>query len=306
MGYDIKSIKDDFKKKGIFYTQKELALFLKSFLPNNITKVYDPTCGNGGLLSVFDDNVIKYGQELLEEQLNFANDTLINFNGIVGDTLINPAFIDKKFDYIIANPPFSIKWIPNIEDERFNKAPALAPQSKADYAFILHILHYLSEVGIAVILGFPGILYRGNSEYKIRKWLLENNYIEKVVFVPGDKFVDTKIATCILILNKNKKNTNILFIDDENKKERIVDFNEIVKNDYNLSVNNYIIKEQKIININPIELEYQARNNLIKKIKQELDFSKIVCKFENLDFNKILIDIEKVINNYKSDFRSIK
>ena len=174
-------------------------------MPNNITEIYDPTCGNGGLLSVFNDNVIKYGQELLEEQLNSARDTLINFNGAVGDTLINPAFIDKKFDYIIANPPFSIKWVPNIEDERFNIAPALAPQSKADYAFILHILYYLSEVGIAVILGFPGILYRGNSEYKIRKWLVDNNYIEKVVSVPGDKFVDTKITTIVFILNKNKK-----------------------------------------------------------------------------------------------------
>ena len=88
----------------------------------------------------------------------------------------------KKFDYIIANPPFSINWVPNKEDERFNIAPALAPQSKADYAFILHILHYLSDNGIAVVLGFPGILYRGNSEYKIRKWLVDNNYVEKGCF----------------------------------------------------------------------------------------------------------------------------
>lgn len=299
MGYDIKSIKEDFKNKGIFYTQKDLAIFMKSFLPDNIKEIYDPTCGNGGLLSVFDDNVIKYGQELLEEQLTCAKNTLINFNGYAGDTLINPAFINKKFDYIIANPPFSIKWIPNIEDERFNIAPALAPQSKADYAFILHILYMLSDNGIAVVLVFPGILYRVNAEYKIRKWLVDENYIEKVVFIPGDKFVDTKISTCLLVFNKNKQNTDIVFINDETKETKTIKLEEIIKNDYNLSIQNYIIKEEKKEYINPIELEENARNHLYNKIKKELDFSKMVCKFENLDFNEVLIELEKIINSYK-------
>ena len=105
----------------------------------------------------------------------------------------------------------------------------MAPKSKADYAFILHILSKLSDKGKAVILEFPGILYRGNSEGKIRKWLIENNYIEKVVAIPGDKFVDTKIATCIIVLNKNKINTGILFIDEQLKKEKAVSLNEIKK-----------------------------------------------------------------------------
>lgn len=110
--------------------------------------------GDGALLSVFDDNVIKYGQDINYEQVEVAKQRLTNANIVAGDTLNEPAFRNKKFDYIVANPPFSVKWEP-FKDERFEKAPALAPKSKADYAFILHILHYLSNTGKAVILEFP-------------------------------------------------------------------------------------------------------------------------------------------------------
>ena len=111
MAYNLKTIKKEFSQKGIFYTEKALAEYVKSFLPDNVTEVYDPTCGNGGLLSVFDDNVLKYGQEINEEQLEDAKKTLINFTGICGDTLKNPAFMDRKFKAIVANPPFGINWI---------------------------------------------------------------------------------------------------------------------------------------------------------------------------------------------------
>src|SRR5690554_4952599 len=109
MGYNIKSIKQKFKDKGIFYTPPELSLFIKSFLPETIDEVYDPTCGDGALLKVFDDNVKKYGQDIEELQVKKAENNLVNFVGASGDTLKNPAFKDKKFKYIVANPPFSIK-----------------------------------------------------------------------------------------------------------------------------------------------------------------------------------------------------
>jgi len=179
MSYDLKSIKQEFKNKGIFYTTNELALYIKSFVNFEVNEVYDPTCGDGSLLSVFDDNALKFGQEINQNQLEIANSRLKNFIGVCGDTLKSPAFFDKKFKCIVANPPFSIKWEPPIlddmfNDERFLNIPAMPPQSKADYAFILHILHYLDNDGIAVTLNYPGILYRGNSEYILRKWLVEN------------------------------------------------------------------------------------------------------------------------------------
>lgn len=208
--YNLKTIKQDFKSKGIFYTTKDLALYLKSFLPDDVKEIYDPTCGNGGLLSVFDDDVEKYGQDINEEQVQAARENLKNFHGVVGDTLAEPAFMDRKFKYIIANPPFSIKWEQQ-NDERFEGYPCLPPKSKADYAFIAHILHCLTDDGIAVVLNFPGILYRGQSEGKIRKYLVEKNFIDTVAMIDGGHFVDTKIATVMLILKKNRNTTDITF-----------------------------------------------------------------------------------------------
>src|SRR5574344_2114899 len=221
--YNIKSIKEEFKAKGIFYTTNELALLIKSFVDIETDEVYDPTCGNGSLLSVFDDDVKKYGQEINNHQLEEAKNKLKNFYGYCGDTLKDPAFNDKKFKCIVANPPFSIAWEPPIlngvfTDDRFRLAPALPQKSKADYAFILHILHYLANDGIAVVLNFPGILYRGNSEGKIRKWIVEQNYIDKVVLIPGKTVVDTTIETALIVFRKNNTTTDIEFIDTEKNK----------------------------------------------------------------------------------------
>ena len=296
MAYNLKSIKEEFKQKGIFYTPPELAQLLKSYIDFEPKEVYDPTCGDGGLLAVFDDDVIKYGQEINEEQLEVAKERLVNFNGVCGDTLKDPAFKDKKFECIIANPPFSINWEPK-DDKRFNGM--LAPKSKADYAFILHILHYLSDNGIAVVLEFPGILYRGNSEGKIRKWLIENNYIEKVISIPGDTFIDTKIQTCLLIIKKNKIDNNIEFEDRQLNIKRKVLIDEIKNNDYNLSVNSYIREKKEEILINPLELQIKARKGFINRLKSELEFDKMVCKMENYNFNDYLEEIQNVINNFK-------
>ena len=295
--YNIKSIRQDFKQKGIFYTQRELAEYIKNLLPKNVARVYDPTCGNGGLLSVFDDSVEKYGQDINSEQVEEATRRLSNFHGVAGDTLKEPAFKDMKFDYIVANPPFSIKWEP-FQDERFN-APVLPPPSRADYAFNLHILHYLSDKGIAAVLNFPGILYRGNREGTIRQWLVEQNYIEKVVAIASNKFVDTAIATCVIVYNKAKTNTDILFIDDETGKQRSVSFEEVKENGFNLSVNTYIRTEAPKEEINPIELDTQARNSFLTKLRNELLFEKTVCEFEHLDFQTFLTDIQKVLDEFK-------
>lgn len=294
--YNIKAIRQEFKDKGVFYTPPELALYLKSFLPDGVDEVYDPTCGAGGLLSVFDDDVIKYGQDINAQQVEAAKDRIKNFNGEVGDTLKEPAFFDKKFKYIIANPPFSIKWEPDESDPRFSCLPCLPPPSKADYAFIAHILYYLADDGMAIVMNFPGILYRGQREGKIRRWLVENNYIEKVIAVDGNKFVDTKIATCVLVLNKNKADTNVTFV--HNNKTHTASLEEIAQNDFCLSVSIYIEEEIVKEEIDPLELGRQAREGFLKKLRSELDFERAVCEIEGLSIVPFLDSIKAVVDEY--------
>lgn len=299
MAYNIKSIKQDFKNKGIFYTPPELAEMLKSYVDFEPKEIYDPTCGDGALLNVFGDEVVKYGQEINEEQLVVAEERLKNFNGYCGDTLKDPAFIEKKFDCILANPPFSIKWEPQV-DERFEKCPELAPPSKADYAFLLHILYYLSDTGIAVTLNFPGILYRGNKEGKIRQWLVDNNYIERVVNIPPDTFVDTKIATALIIFRKNKETTDIIFEDKQLNKERVVKIEEIKENNYNLSVSSYIREEKPEIVVNPLELQTKARNAMLRKLENDINVDFMVCDFEGYSKKEFLQELRKIIDKYEA------
>lgn len=249
MAYNIKSIKKEFAEKGIFYTQPELANYLKSFLPEDVKEVYDPTCGNGGLLSVFADDVEKYGQEINGEQLADAEKHLRNFHGVCGDTLKNPAWMDRKFDYIVANPPFGIKWEPPKmdmfdTDPRFENVPAMPSRSMADFAFMLHILYLLSDTGTAAVLDSHSILFRTGNEGKIRQWFLENNFIEKVVYVPENQFVDTKIRTCIWVLSKHKKTTDIVFIDRKTEKELTFTFDAVKKNGFDLSPKRYFPEEK--------------------------------------------------------------
>lgn len=293
--YNIKSIRQDFKDKGIFYTQKELAEYLKSFLPDDVTEIYDPTCGNGGLLSIFPDDVQMYGQDINAEQVAVASERLVNFHGVVGDTLKDPAFPDRKFKYIIANPPFSIKWEPHT-DERFAPLPCLPPKSKADYAFLAHILHYLSDDGMAVVLNFPGILYRGNAEGKIRRWMVEQNYIDTVIAVDGGHFVDTKIATAVLILKKRRDNTDIKFA--HNDREAVIPVEQIAENDYNLTVSYYLPEEIEREKIDPIALELHARKAFLSRLEKELEFEKMVCEMENISMQPFVSAIKIIINQY--------
>ena len=274
---------------------------MKSLVDVDIADVYDPTCGDGSLLSCFPDELPKFGQEINDHQLEVAIGRLKNFTGVCADTLKEPAFMGRRFSCIVANPPFSIKWQPPVglfKDERFAEAPALPPKSKADYAFLLHIIHLLSENGIAIVLNFPGVLYRGNSEGVLRKHFIERNLIEKVIQIPGKTFIDTPISTCLIVFKKNKKNTDIHFIDNEIGVSRIVCIDEIIKNDYILSVSSYVQKEEVKEKINPIELQEKARYQMISKIKKDILIDKMVCDIEGWNFESYLEELKKEINNF--------
>ena len=302
-GYNLKSIKKEFKAKGVFYTTNETALLMKSFIDIEVNEVYDPTCGDGSLLSVFPDEIKKYGQEINDHQIEVAKNRLKNFTGYCGDTLKDPAFNDKKFKCIVANPPFSIAWEQPIlngifTDDRFRLVPALPPKSKADYAFILHILHYLANDGIAVVLNFPGILYRGNSEGEIRKWIIENNFVDKVIRIPGKTFVDTTIETVLIIFKKNKTTTDVTFIDYEKDKSHVASFEEIKRNDFVLSINSFIKEEVIKVKYDPKELQINSRESMIKKIKADIEFDKMVCELEGYDFNEYLYSLQNVVSSF--------
>lgn len=297
MSYNIKSIKKKFKENGVFYTDKKLAEIIKSYIDIEYDSVYDPTCGDGGLLSVFPNNIRKYGQELDPVQADVANHKLFNSEIECGDTLLNPKFMDMKFDVIVANPPFSVKWEQN-EDERFNKTK-LAPKSKADYAFILHCLYMLSDRGMAIMLNFPGILYRGNSEGKIREYLIRENVIERVVRIPGGYFEDTNIETALLILRKNKKNTDVIFEDRVLGKESLVSFSVIEKNDFTLSVNTYIQEDTVKEVVNPSLLMTDARKSFLTRLEKELEFDKMVCDQDGFTFSEFVNQIQLILDRYK-------
>lgn len=296
--YNIKSIKEDFKNKGIFYTPPELAKILKKYITFKPKKVYDPTCGDGELLSTFEDDVKKYGQELEHEPLEIAKQRLINFKGYCGDTLKEPAFLEEKFDCIIANPPFSIKWEPII-DERFIDAPTIPTASRADYAFILHILYYLSDNGVASVLNFPGILYRGNKELQIRKWIIEKNYIERIVNIPGNTFVDTKIATVLIIFKKNKTNTDIIFEDLGLKIEKTISLQKIKECNYDLSISNYINVEKKKEEVNPLELQKLARDRMLKMLENDIKTDLMICEFESLDKKEYINQLKNLLEKFE-------
>lgn len=292
----IKNIRQEFKENGIFYTPLALAERLKSYVDIEPESVYDPTCGVGNLLSVFPENVKKYGQELDGEQLALID--LPNFEGYAGDTLTDDKFKDVQFDCIVANPPFSVKWEPDAlaDDIRFKDCPALPPPSKADWAFMLHILHHLKDNGVAVVLEFPGILYRGQREGKVRRWFVENNCIDRVVNIPGNTFEDTSIATCVVVLKKNRTTTDIIFEDGERKET--VPYSAVEENDFNLSVNIYLPEEIEREEIDPSVLENEARRLFLERLRKELNFDKMVCEMEGISIQPFINAIRKVLREY--------
>lgn len=291
------NIRKEFKDNGIFYTPPELAKKLLSYVDREVKNVYDPTCGAGNLLSVFPDSTEKYGQEMDAEQLALIK--LPNFHGYAGDTLQDDGFAGMTFDCIVANPPFSIKWNPEElkNDIRFRDCPTVPPPSKADWAFILHILHHISENGIAVILGFPGILYRGAREEKVRRWFLENNFIDRVVSIPGNTFEDTSISTCILVLKKNKDTTDVIFEDGERSK--VVTLEEITKEGFNLSTSVYLPEEVQKEEIDPIALENEARKSFLVRLRKELEFDRMVCELEGISIQPFILAIRLILDEFE-------
>ncbi len=292
----IRNIRQEFKDKGIFYTPLALAQRLKSYVNIELETVYDPACGAGNLLSVFPESVKKYGQELDAEQLALIS--LPNFTGYAGNTLTDDKFRGMKFDCIVANPPFSVKWDSETlaDDVRFKNCPALPPPSRADWAFMLHILHHLSDNGVAVVLEFPGILYRGQREGKVRKWFVENNYIDRVVNIPGNTFEDTSINTCIVVLKKNRSTTDIVFEDGE--RTETVTLQAVTENDFNLSVNVYLPEIIEKEEVDPLDLIDQSRRSFLEGLRKELDFEKMICEIEGISIRPYISAIRDVLREY--------
>ena len=316
------------KSGGEFFTPQNVSNLIARLAmlgQSSVDKIYDPACGSGSLLlqakKQFDDHVIEdgfFGQEINHTTYNLARMNMflhnINYDKFdisLGDTLINPQYGDQKpFDAIVSNPPYSVNWVGSddptlINDDRFAPAGVLAPKSKADFAFVLHVLSYLSARGRAAIVCFPGIFYRGGAEQKIRKYLVDNNFVETVISLPSNLFYGTSIAVNILVLSKHKNDATTQFIDasgeDFFKKEtnnnvllpehieRIVDIfgnkeeaqyvatsvdnAKIAENDYNLSVSSYVEAEDKreVIDINKLNADVAETVKRIDSLRADID-----------------------------------
>ena len=284
------------KSGGEFYTPQEVSELLARIAvvgKTEVNKVYDPACGSGSLLLKFakvlgPDKVRQgfFGQEINLTTYNLCRINMFlhdvnyeNFDIAHGDTLTDPAhWDDEPFEAIVSNPPYSIKWDGDanpllINDPRFAPAGVLAPKSKADLAFTMHMLSWLATSGTAAIVEFPGVLYRGGAEQKIRQYLIDNNYVDAVIQLPPDLFFGTTIATCVIVLKKSKRDNSTLFIDasaefvrsgnknkltDANQQKvldaftartdvehfaRLVENGDIAANGYNIAVSSYVEQE---------------------------------------------------------------
>lgn len=301
--YSIKSIRANFKDKGIFYTPPELAELVKSYIDFTPEMVYDPTCGDGALLSVFPDDTKKYGQEINQEQLDVAIDRLKSFTGYCGDTITDDGFRGEKFDCIVANPPFSIKWSGSSSgDERFDSLPCLPPPSKADFAFIAHIIHHLSDNGVAVIICYPGVLYRGGREGRIRDWIINKRIISSVVSIPQNTFVDTPIQTCMVVIDKRGKHEAIRFDDLSGGKTALVSVDDIIACGGNLSINAHITDERRVDAItidDEIVMEADSRRESIQHLRSSIMMSKAICELRGFDFSGYINEIENMLAEFK-------
>jgi type I restriction enzyme M protein len=314
------------KSGGEFFTPQHVSKLIAQLAmhkQSSVNKIYDPACGSGSLLlqakKHFDAHIIEegfFGQEINHTTYNLARMNMFlhninydKFNIQLGNTLTEPHFgDDKPFDAIVSNPPYSVKWVGSddptlINDERFAPAGVLAPKSKADFAFVLHALSYLSAKGRAAIVCFPGIFYRGGAEQKIRQYLVDNNYVETVISLAPNLFFGTTIAVNILVLSKHKTDTQTQFIDASGLFDRKTNNNElsdqhieeimqafdgkadvahfaksesfeaIVANDYNLSVSSYIEARDNrvVVDIAQLNADLKTTAARIDQLRSEID-----------------------------------
>ena len=314
------------KSGGEFFTPQSVSTLITRLAlhgQDKVNKIYDPACGSGSLLlrakKQFDDHTIEdgfYGQDINHTTYNLARMNMflhnINYDKFhieLGDTLLNPQLKDSRpFDAIVSNPPYSVRWIGDddptlINDERYPPAGILAPKSKADFAFIMHALAWLSAKGRAAIVTFPGIFYRGGAEQKIRKYLVDNNYIETVIALAPNLFFGTTIAVNILILSRHKSDTQTQFIDASElyKKEtnnnvlteehiaeilktfadkadiphraQNIAYDTIKANDYNLAVSSYVAAKDTRETIDITALNAEIKNTVanIDRLRREID-----------------------------------
>ena len=321
------------KSGGEFFTPQEVSELLAEMTvvgKKQVNKVYDPACGSGSLLLKFakvlgKENVRQgfFGQEVNITTYNLCRINMFlhdvnyeRFDIAHGDTLTDPKhWDDEPFDAIVSNPPYSIKWEGDanpllINDPRFSPAGVLAPKSKADLAFTMHMLSWLSTSGTAAIVEFPGVLYRGGAEQKIRKYLVDNNYIDSIIQLPPDLFFGTTIATCIIVIKKSKKDNATLFIDasaefvrggnknklsDNNRKRilkafierksedyfcRLVPNSEIAENDYNIAVSSYVEQENTTEEVDIEKLNAHIAEIVIRQNKLRAAIDEIVADLE--------------------------
>lgn len=321
------------KSGGEYFTPQEVSELLTYIAlagKTEVNKVYDPACGSGSLLLkaakiLGKDNVRQgfYGQEKNLTTYNLCRINMFlhdigyeKFDIACEDTLTAPQhWDDEPFEVIVSNPPYSTKWEGSnnsvlMNDPRFSPAGVLAPKNYADYAFIMHSLSWLATNGVAAIVCFPGIMYRGGAEKKIRKYLIDNNFIDCIIQLPENLFYGTSIATCIMVLKKNKVDNKTLFIDasiefikvgnnnkltqdnikhivdevsyrvDKQYFSRCVDYKEIVENDYNLSVSSYVEKEDTREKIDIVKLNAEINEIVVKQqvLRDEID--KIIAEIE--------------------------
>jgi type I restriction enzyme M protein len=321
------------KSGGEYYTPQEVSELLARITvvgKEEVNKVYDPACGSGSLLLQFSkilgkDNVRKgfFGQEINITTYNLCRINMFlhdigydKFDIACADTLTDPQhWDDEPFEAIVSNPPYSIHWEGNdnpllINDPRFSPAGVLAPKSRADLAFIMHSLSWLSTNGTAAIVCFPGILYRSGAEKKIRKYLIDNNFIDCIIQLPDNLFFGTSIATCIMVLKKSKSENKTLFIDaskecvkvtNSNKltedniekilaiyaeqKEgdyisRLVPNDEIEEQDYNLSISTYIEQEDTTEKIDIKVLNKEIEEIVAREQVLREEIARIISEIE--------------------------
>ncbi|BAM27270.1 type I restriction-modification system subunit M [Corynebacterium ulcerans] len=321
------------KSGGEYYTPQEVSELLARITvvgKKQVNKVYDPAVGSGSLLLKFEKVLGKggvrlgyFGQEINLTTYNLARINMFlhninyeKFDIALGDTLTDPAhWDDEPFEAIVSNPPYSIKWEGDanpvlINDPRYSPAGVLAPKSKADLAFMMHILSWLAVNGTAAIVSFPGVLYRGGTEKKIRKYLIDNNYIDAIIQLPPDLFFGTTIGTCIMVLKKSKKDNSVLFIDasaefkragNKNKltgdnQDKILEtytqrsgvehFAELVANediaanDYNVAVSSYVEKEDIREVVDIVELNAEIEKIVERQARLRMSIDAIVAELE--------------------------